>query len=528
MSEGTSERRAATLEASPSGNGPSIPEGPSAAPAARRFATPARTRTPRETAVAVFKGLANVVFMALVIYLTYFFTMFFSTRPPAPVPESARVAAKKIEELLAEERKLLTTYGPANPATGSVRIPIDRAMELVVAEAARPGPTPAASPTLAPAPAAPIAAVATPAPKGEVTSATPKAGATMAPKPEAVIAVAAPAPAPAPVRYTPAQLYRAVCIQCHDLDGRGKIVRAAMPTIPDLTDPKWHASRTDAELQHSVLEGKGQFMLSMKDKFALTGIDPKDMVAFMRSFQPGKPAVATPTPARSTPARSTPSPVVASAPTAAAAGPTSNPAPTAPPTTAPPASPFPAPPASPSAAALALANASPIPNLNFNLNPIPSPSALSASPSATAPAPTPSSSRTSSTAPSPERAARLRVAGEFYNMNCAACHGPDGRGSTIRIAMPVIPDFTSRDWHMSHENPQLAISILEGKGVLMPPWRGKVEPALAQDLVAFIRGFGPADLVSASATRTEFGTRFRQLRQQWQELDQQARALAGP
>ncbi len=389
-------------------------------------------------------------------------------------------------------------------------------MELVVAEAARPVPTPVAPPTLAPASSAPNAAMATPALKGETAPATPKAVATMAPKPEAAVAVAAPAPAPAPVRYTPAQLYRAVCIQCHDVDGRGKIVRAAMPTIPDLTDPKWHASRTDAELQHSVLEGKGQFMLSMKDKFALTGIDPKDMVAFMRSFQPGKPAVATPTRAA----------VVASAPTAPAAGSTSTPASTAPLSAAPPAAPAPAPPASPSAAALALANASPIPNLN--LNPIPSPSALSASPSATALAPTSSSSRTSSTSPSPERAARLRTAGEFYNMNCVACHGPDGRGSAIRIAMPVIPDFTLRDFHTSHENPQLAISILEGKGVLMPPWRGKVEPALAQDLVAFIRGFGPADLVAASAPRTEFGTRFRQLRQQWQELDQQARTLSGP
>ncbi len=62
----------------------------------------------------------------------------------------------------------------------------------------------------------------------------------------------------------------------------------------------------------------------------------------------------------------------------------------------------------------------------------------------------------------------------------------------------------------------------------MPPWRGKVEPALARDLVAFIRSFGPADLVSASPPTSEFGTRFRSLRQQWQELDQQARALSGP
>jgi mono/diheme cytochrome c family protein len=472
--------------------------------------------------------------MALVIYVTYFFTMFFSTRPPAPapVPESARVAAKKIEELRAEERNLLTTYGPVDPATKAVRIPIDRAMELMVAEGAQPAPTPAAppAPTPAPAPAAPKAIVATTAPKGEMAPATPKAAATTAaPKAAAGIPIppaataAAPTPAPAPVGMAPAQLYRAICMACHDADGRGTIVRKAMPTIPDLTDPKWHATRTDAELQHSMLEGKGQFMLPMKDKFALARTDPKDMVAFMRAFQPGRPAVATPTPTPSTPA-----PAVAGAPTATAAPSTSTPALTASPTPAPPAAPSAAPPASPSAAALALANTSPIPDLNFNLNPTPGPSALPASPSATAPAPTPSFSRTNSTAPSPERVAKLRAAGGFYNINCLACHGQDGRGSIVRLAMPIIPDFTSRDWHATHENPQLAISILEGKGTLMPPWRGRVDPALAQDLVAFIRAFGPADLASASTPTTEFGTRMRQLRQQWQELDRQARALSGP
>jgi hypothetical protein len=94
--------------------------------------------------------------------------------------------------------------------------------------------------------------------------------------------------------------------------------------------------------------------------------------------------------------------------------------------------------------------------------------------------------------------------------------------------MPLIPDFTTREWQTSRENPQLAISVLDGKGVLMPPWRGKVEPALAQDLVAYIRGFGPADLVVANTTTSEFGSRFRKLQQQWQDLDRQAQALSRP
>jgi mono/diheme cytochrome c family protein len=539
MADGQSDGRGANPEHSSASAAGPIAEARSAASAAHVVVAPARAATPKRSAVAVFKGLANVLFMALVIYVTYFFTMFFSTRPPvpAPVPESARVAAKKIEELRAEERKILTTYGPVNPATKAVRIPVDRAMELMVAESAQPAPTPASppGPSLAPAPAAPNATEAMTALKGETPPETPKAAATTAapetiatiPVPPTVPAVA-PTPAPAPVGMAPAQLYRAICMACHDADGRGAIVRKAMPTIPDLSDPKWQATRTDAELQHSMLEGKGQFMLPMKDKFALAHTDPKDMVAFMRSFQPGRPAVATGTSSLSASAPSTSASVVVGAPSTTAERSTSTPALTAPPAPASALAPSTAPSASPAAAALALASTSPIPDLFSNLNPTPGPSSLPASPSATGAAPTLSFSPTKPPAPSPERMKKLRAAGEFYNINCLACHGQDGRGSIVRPAMPVIPDFTSRDWHTTHANPQLAISILDGKGMLMPPWRGRVDPALAQDLVAFIRGFAPADLASASTPTTGFGTRMRQLQQQWQEFERQARALSGP
>jgi mono/diheme cytochrome c family protein len=135
---------------------------------------------------------------------------------------------------------------------------------------------------------------------------------------------------------------------------------------------------------------------------------------------------------------------------------------------------------------------------------------------------------TAAAVPSSAQKAKLRVAGDFYSTNCLACHGPDGRGTVIRVAMPQIPDFTSREWHMNHDGSQLAVSILEGKGALMPPWRGKLDPVIAQDLVAFIRTFGPADLALASRSTSELGTRIRELRQQLQELRGQARALAGP
>jgi len=468
---------------------------------------PHRAPTRKGAFATILKGIANIVFLGLVIYLTYFFTLFFATRPPAPAPasESVTAAAKKIEEQRAEERKLSTTYGPLNPVTKTVRIPIDRAMELIAAESSQP--TPAREVSTKPVAEAPVttampAATSGPAVKADAVATTTKPAASAAPN-----AATAPPPAPARVGMAPDQLYRAICIACHDVDGRGTIVRKAMPAIPDLTDAKWQATRSDADLLRSVLEGKGQLMLPMKDKFELAHTDPKEMVAFMRSFQSGKQVIAAGA-ATQPAAVAAVSPVVASGPAASAE--------TAPPLVAPALNPIAAASTAPPSLAALLAQANPGQGL---------------SPTVALPAafgPTPASVRGNSTAPSPANSARLRAASEFYGVNCIACHGQDGRGSAIRIAMPAIPDFTAREWQTSRANPQLTVSILEGKGPLMPPWRGRITPELAKDLIAFVRTFGPAGLTAPAAPASEFAVRFRDLQKQWDEINLQFQALSRP
>jgi mono/diheme cytochrome c family protein len=557
----------------PSGPEPEWPirEVPAVAPVSQAVRP---VKPPRGAAATILWGLANLLFVGVVVYLTYFFTMFFSTRPPAPaaVPEEDRVAAKKIEERKAEDRKLLTTYGPVDATTKTLRLPIDRGMDLVVAESAQPAPAvapatpapapPAASPNpeaTATVPSKPEATAtaaaksegpAPAAPKPETAASQP---ATAAPQPAMAVAVAPPATtpsaAPAPARpparggLSPAQLYKAVCVACHDTDGRGSIVRKAMPLIPDLTDRKWQATRTDAELLHSVLEGKGLLMLPMKDKFALARIDPKEMVAFMRGFQTGGPVVAP----RTNPQPSTPQPAAAAAvapqpatttvpqpPTTAPPQPAvttaSQPPPTAPPQPAPianasasptapssptlPSSPPTPPPPTPTSSASALALEEPL-----------SPDALAL----LAPTPPPAPSGPGhAAAMSPEAAAKLRAAGMVYQINCMVCHGPDGRGTLIRPAMPPIPDFTTREWQTGKDSAQLSVSILDGKGTLMPPWRGKLTNDQARDLAAYVRSLGPADLANAEMPVTEFGNRYRELRKRWNDLTEQARLLATP
>jgi mono/diheme cytochrome c family protein len=128
------------------------------------------------------------------------------------------------------------------------------------------------------------------------------------------------------------------------------------------------------------------------------------------------------------------------------------------------------------------------------------------------------------------------MAGGIFNTLCIACHGPDGRGTLVRPAMPPIPDFTSRDWQTSRSSSRLASSILEGKGTLMPPWNGKLTPEQARDLVLYVRSFGgPAILAAdtegeapAALSLVEFDNRIRSLRQQFDEIEKQLQTLPAP
>ena len=94
---------------------------------------------------------------------------------PAPEEDAARAAerAKALADLQNENAQKLGTYGWVDKAKGTVQIPIDRAMELAIAELnskqpvpAGPIATPAASPEAAPA-ASPTAT-----PAGQPASAT--------------------------------------------------------------------------------------------------------------------------------------------------------------------------------------------------------------------------------------------------------------------------------------------------------------------------------------------------------------------
>jgi ubiquinol-cytochrome c reductase cytochrome b subunit len=264
-------------------------------------------------------------------------------------------------------------------------------------------------------------------------------------RPPAPAPATTPTPTPA-AQMTPLAVYKAYCLACHDADGSGRVARKAIPEMPDFLDTKWQAAHDDAAFKQSILNGKGKFMLPMKDKLSPTDADA--MVAYVRAFRGGQQVMRV----------EPPPPIVPPAP---------------------------------------------------------------AQPTIVSPA-------SDSAAVHEDTTARTRAATVLYRQFCLSCHGVDGRGLEMKAAMPAIPDFTSRAWHENVSDPQLGLSVLDGKGTLMPAFRGRVADDQAQDLAAYVRAFGPARVMPPTKPASDFDRQFRELQNQWNELERQLRELPKP
>jgi mono/diheme cytochrome c family protein len=87
---------------------------------------------------------------------------------------------------------------------------------------------------------------------------------------------------------------------------------------------------------------------------------------------------------------------------------------------------------------------------------------------------------------------RIPKARELYQRLCLKCHGDDGAGRTMRDRLSEIPDFTNAGWQAKRSNIQLRVSIVNGRGTLMPSFGDRIGAQQAADLVDFIRMFTPA------------------------------------
>lgn len=86
-----------------------------------------------------------------------------------------------------------------------------------------------------------------------------------------------------------------------------------------------------------------------------------------------------------------------------------------------------------------------------------------------------------------------QVVAALFNRYCIRCHGVDGRGVWD---IPGVPDFTNPHWQASRSDSQRARIILEGRGAVMPPFRGALTLEEACALGRYLRTFVPGTEVS--------------------------------
>jgi hypothetical protein len=92
---------------------------------------------------------------------------------------------------------------------------------------------------------------------------------------------------------------------------------------------------------------------------------------------------------------------------------------------------------------------------------------------------------------SPEEEKRVVMA--HFNRYCIRCHGIDGRGVWD---IPNVPNFTNVRWQQSRSDAQLATIILQGRGAVMPPFRGTLSLEEAWAMARYLRTFVPGTEVS--------------------------------
>jgi mono/diheme cytochrome c family protein len=100
-----------------------------------------------------------------------------------------------------------------------------------------------------------------------------------------------------------------------------------------------------------------------------------------------------------------------------------------------------------------------------------------------------------------------RVVAALYNRYCIRCHGVDGRGVWD---IPDVPDFTNARWQASRSDARLGEIILEGRGAVMPPFRGALSLEEACAMGRYLRTFvpstqtAPPDYRQPQAPRSDF------------------------
>jgi len=90
----------------------------------------------------------------------------------------------------------------------------------------------------------------------------------------------------------------------------------------------------------------------------------------------------------------------------------------------------------------------------------------------------------------------------LYNRYCIRCHGVDGRGVWD---IPGIPDFTDVRWQNYRTDAEIVRIIIEGRGAVMPQFRGALALDEAWGIAHYLRSFMPGTEMSKPELRNPPG-----------------------
>ncbi|MEO8301656.1 MAG: cytochrome-c oxidase, cbb3-type subunit III [Rhizomicrobium sp.] len=87
------------------------------------------------------------------------------------------------------------------------------------------------------------------------------------------------------------------------------------------------------------------------------------------------------------------------------------------------------------------------------------------------------------------RAADAKAAGRaapLFADNCAACHGPDGKGNRSMGA----PNLMDNEWEYGAARDDIRDQIWNGHGGVMPTWAGRLSPEEIKALAVYVHNLG--------------------------------------
>jgi Cytochrome C oxidase, cbb3-type, subunit III len=90
------------------------------------------------------------------------------------------------------------------------------------------------------------------------------------------------------------------------------------------------------------------------------------------------------------------------------------------------------------------------------------------------------------------------VAMSLYNRYCIRCHGVDGRGVWD---IPGVPDFTDVRWQNCRTDAEIVRILMEGRGAVMPSFRGTLALDECWGLARYLRSFVPGSEISRPVLR---------------------------